>query len=370
MKLLKLLAITLFIAILVNCAKKEDVKTYEQCEENGIRTTRNNGTPADSTFKIELKEVGIIDLNISKDSVSNFNSPSDYDMDEDGNIFIFDQRNSRIHKYDSIGKFILAFGGKGSGPGEFQRPGYMNIKRDTLYIPELASVSILKFDLNGKYLAKKQYKNMMDFPIRAFKFGENFISIGDGNKMNRSESGNPVSIYEVTMFDQNFNLKKNVFLLENEFILDSEYDPSAKGVKAVASDLDLFVYEYSKTDYKIDVYNLNGDKVRSIRKNYAKIKTSDEAKKRQEKSNKKRGSKYKTLFKNSISKINTDKYGRLWVRSSVKNKEEGSHYDIFQNDIFQRRIEIKQKEGEWIRYFGEKLISLSRNKNIITIYDY
>ena len=369
MKLLKLLAITLSIAVIVNCAKNKEV-TFEQYEENRIRITKNNGIPADSTFKIELKEVGFIDLNISVDSVSNFNSPSDYDIDEEGNIFIFDQRNSRVHKYDSTGKFILAFGRKGAGPGEFQRPGYMNIKKDTLYIPELANASISKFDLNGKYLSKKQCEGMSDFPIKAFKFGENFISIGNGNKVNRSKSGNPVSIYEVTMFDQNFKYMKNVYLLEHEFKWDSEYDPSAKGVKAIASDKELFVYEYSKDLYEIDVYDVDGEKVRVIKKNYAKIKTSEEERKRQEERNKKRGSKHKTLYKKSIYSMNTDKYGRLWVHSSVKNKEEGSHYDIFQNDIFQRRIEIKQKEGEWIRYFGEKLIGYNRDKNIITIYDY
>ncbi|HAQ61866.1 TPA: hypothetical protein DCR49_07710, partial [Candidatus Delongbacteria bacterium] len=49
----------MIILIISGCTKK--VATYEQVVENGIRITKNTGVPADSTFKIELKEVGFID---------------------------------------------------------------------------------------------------------------------------------------------------------------------------------------------------------------------------------------------------------------------------------------------------------------------
>ena len=64
MKLVKLLAITLFIAMIVNCAKKEEVKTYEQYEENGIKFTRNNGIPADSTLELNFKMIFMLYLSL------------------------------------------------------------------------------------------------------------------------------------------------------------------------------------------------------------------------------------------------------------------------------------------------------------------
>ena len=47
------------LLIMSGCTKKES--TYKQYDLNGIMITENTGVPADSTFKIELREVAYID---------------------------------------------------------------------------------------------------------------------------------------------------------------------------------------------------------------------------------------------------------------------------------------------------------------------
>ena len=52
-----------------------------------------------------------------------FNRPTDVGWDAEGNIFVTDgYGNSRIVKYDKQGKFLAQAGGKGSEPGQLNRP--------------------------------------------------------------------------------------------------------------------------------------------------------------------------------------------------------------------------------------------------------
>ena len=44
------------------------------------------------------------------------------DVDAAGNVWLADRANHRIQKYDPHGKFILKFGSKGAGPGQFDNP--------------------------------------------------------------------------------------------------------------------------------------------------------------------------------------------------------------------------------------------------------
>lgn len=54
-----------------------------------------------------------------------FGSINDVEVDKLGNIYVLDQRMSRVMKFDEKGKFILKFGKKGQGPGEFEFPEAM-----------------------------------------------------------------------------------------------------------------------------------------------------------------------------------------------------------------------------------------------------
>ena len=53
-------------------------------------------------------------------------------MDDEGNIIVADSRNDRIQVFSSSGVFLRKFGGKGSGPGEFDRPCGICMTQDGL----------------------------------------------------------------------------------------------------------------------------------------------------------------------------------------------------------------------------------------------
>jgi hypothetical protein len=80
--------------------------------------------------------------------------------------------------------------------------------------------------------------------------------------------------------------------------------------------------------------------------------------------------KWKKVYKNSINWMQIDKYDRLLVNSSVKKEEEGQYFDVFENDIFQKRIKIEIEKGYTPLFVEEKIIGVNFDNYNIKIYDY
>ena len=104
-----------------------------------------------------------------------FGSINDVEVDSWGNIYVLDGKMTRIVKFDRDGKFILRFGKKGQGPGEFGFPESMVLDSDrNIYV--LSSGKVLVFDENGKYLQSFPY-NFYGIDI-ALDNEENLILLG------------------------------------------------------------------------------------------------------------------------------------------------------------------------------------------------
>jgi hypothetical protein len=369
MKVLRYLVILSVSFVLISCTKKES--TYRVSEVNGIRITENTGVPADSTFKIELREVAFIGNDAETDPEKSFNQASFLDFDNVGNIYILDRTKYMIFKYDPKGSFVKSFGRQGQGPGEFIVPGIINVRKDTLYVTDVDSYKISKFNLDGEFLGDKKYPDIHNFPMLPSKFGENFITVFGATKSIVTDEGKRTNIKETSLYDHNFDFIKNLHILEYEPPAeDAEFDPTEKGIQAAASDINAYVYEHSKTQYKIDVYDINGNKVREIRKYYSRIKTPSDFHKKYEEIWAKQGRKFKSEFRNSIYQLRTDKYNRLWVSGPTNKEEEGNYYDIFENDVFINRVKPVMEEGYGVLFVDEKIIGYNGSENKIKIYEY
>jgi len=103
----------------------------------------------DGTLVMTLGRAGI-----SGDGPDVFNGPCDVAVAENGDIFVADGHwNARIVKFSQDGRFIKAWGRKGSGPGEFDVPYTLVIdKRGRVLVGDRTNQRIQLFDQDGRLL--------------------------------------------------------------------------------------------------------------------------------------------------------------------------------------------------------------------------
>jgi sugar lactone lactonase YvrE len=72
-----------------------------------------------------------------------------------GDLFVMDEGNSRIDKFDSSGRFLFSFGSSGIGDGQFDSPKDLAIDRwSSIYVTDNGQRSIQKYDSSGTFIKK------------------------------------------------------------------------------------------------------------------------------------------------------------------------------------------------------------------------
>jgi DNA-binding beta-propeller fold protein YncE len=129
---------------------------------HGIRIDRNGHVWATDTgyhlvmeFTKEgklLRTLGI--KGKAGDTPDTFNRPTDVAFLPNGDFFVTDgYGNSRVVKFSRDGKYLLEWGKRGTGPGEFDLPHAAVIdSRRNVYVSDRENNRIQIFDSNGKFL--------------------------------------------------------------------------------------------------------------------------------------------------------------------------------------------------------------------------
>ncbi len=93
----------------------------------------------------------------------NFNMPTDVAFAPNGDFFVTDgYGNTRVVKFSSDGRYLLEWGTRGSGPGEFMLPhGVVMDAQGKVYVSDRENRRIEIFDANGKFLS--QWANVGGF---------------------------------------------------------------------------------------------------------------------------------------------------------------------------------------------------------------
>ncbi len=91
---------------------------------------------------------------VAGNDATHFAGPTDIAWLPDGTFFVTDGYvNTRVVKFDKDGKFLMTWGSKGAGPGQFNLPHSIDIDRARrLYIADRDNGRVQIFDEAGKYL--------------------------------------------------------------------------------------------------------------------------------------------------------------------------------------------------------------------------
>lgn len=108
-----------------------------------------------------------------------FGRPTDIAFLPDGTFFISDgYTNTRVVKFDRNGQFLMTWGKKGTGPGEFNLPHSIDIDRQRrVYVSDRSNSRIQIFDEHGKYL--DEWRNIRS-PYHIMTTADNHLWVADG----------------------------------------------------------------------------------------------------------------------------------------------------------------------------------------------
>jgi DNA-binding beta-propeller fold protein YncE len=108
---------------------------------------------------VQLDEQGRVRLvlgrkNTPGETEMNFNRPTDVAFAPNGDIYVADgYGNSRVMRFDREGRFISAWGKKGTKPGEFNLPHAVAVDRKgRVYVGDRENFRMQLFSAEGKFL--------------------------------------------------------------------------------------------------------------------------------------------------------------------------------------------------------------------------
>ncbi len=153
-------------------------------------------TPGKGHIVVKFSPAGKVLLTLGKagvtgDGPDTFNQPSDVVTARNGDIFVADghggNTNARIVKFSKDGKFIKAWGKKGTGPGEFDTPHAIALDSSgRLFVADRNNNRIQLFDQDGKFLAEwKQFSR----PSGIFIDKNDVIYVADSESNTRRHPG-------------------------------------------------------------------------------------------------------------------------------------------------------------------------------------
>ncbi|HYL38607.1 MAG TPA: peptidyl-alpha-hydroxyglycine alpha-amidating lyase family protein [Bryobacteraceae bacterium] len=125
---------------------------------------------------------------VAGESPTTFNGPTDIAIAPNGDIFVSDGHvNNRVVKFSKDGKFIKAWGKKGSGPGEFNVPHTLAFdSRGRLFVGDRSNSRIQIFDQDGNYLEEwKQFSR----PSGIFITKDDTILVADSDSNTATNLG-------------------------------------------------------------------------------------------------------------------------------------------------------------------------------------
>lgn len=266
----------------------------------------------------------------------------------DEKVYFCNMMQHKITILDFDGNLIKTINSTGKGPGELilPYPIIYDEKKSCIEVFDVGNLRYSYFTYEGDYIKDKmQVSKTPTIPFDLKAFGQftlecNIIMQVKNSKMKKYytlqivKPDTSIVLFEV---EEDFSQVPK-FTCNNEYVYSS----------LISTD-----------EYRIDVYNANGKKVKEIRKEFKQIKIPHDEIVRIKKDTKdKKGYKIPKFY-NAIYDIHIDIRGNLWV--GTYNNERKDYYDII-NKRGKILLQFEPSEEYMgLRLYNNKLIEVIRN---------
>jgi len=350
----------IYFTFTLNVSCRSDKYGWEGSIEkkNNVTIVKNPSKPLYSESVISFGE----DLSIgSKDGAEEyiFSRIGDIEVDDKGNIYVIDILDAQIRVFNEKGVYLNTYGGKGQGPGEMQRPIFMQItSKNELVVYDSMTFRFLYYSRDGKYLHSINTKPGI-FPIK--------LDSNDNIICQKISAPPPINGKVLMKYDTDFNL-----LLE---IVRSE--KGKKGILEIGKPScycnitlnDQIVWGCS-SEYKINVLNSSGKMTLKILKEDVPLKITEDIRNKylnQYSPSIKAGLKlnFYTHYP-SFSNILTDEDGLIYVKTYEKTSPNSQYYyfDVFDNKgIYLVKLPIYMNLDNKSVWKNNKLYTIETDQN-------
>jgi len=356
--------VILIFSMFICCKPKQE--KIERVIEDGVEVILNHIEPykiqaEPATFNLE--EIFTIDTEYFDIARIGLTDIRCFDVDSKGNIYFLKFRQGaedHIFKFDKNGRYITSFGPIGQGPGEFRSPLHLKIdNQDNVMVTDQVTRKLIIFNKDGN-LIKEINITPSDLWIAKVSCLENgkFLLFGQLIGFSNSEY---IQI-PLRLVNSQFEEVKELYRHKRMRAI------VAKRFKGTPS---LFSWSTSKgkiyvgngdRGYEIWVYDLDGNLIRKIKKEYKKVPVSEEYKKKRMEiiSDWLKEITYFPDFFPAYQSFLTDDRGRLFVMSYEKGENPGEFmFDIFNPDgVFIERKSL----NVWI---WESLVKAKIKRNLL-----
>jgi len=347
----KILLLMFILSLLFYCTSKQD--EVAKIVEDGVEVVINPIEPyiiKGESSTLHLEEEFIIDFEREDLADKGIINVIGFDVDSHSNIYFMISRGSGdfIFKFDEKGYFLSSFGRKGQGPGELETPRFLRVNDlDQIAVSDMSRNKLCLFEKNGDVIKEI----LLASNHRAATLLENEKILAMKGSFNREEGRGELPIIlcdeeleEIKMlhpgrYMPNFTLAKKV----NGLRLYRDYN-----VWKISKGL-IYVGNYG-SGYEFLIYDMEGNLLRKIRKDYHKVKVPDQEKEKIfnwlennfDSFEQFKGKIYFPEFYPPFQFFFLDERGRLYVMTYEKGKGPNDFvYDIFNPDgIFTGRIEL------------------------------
>jgi hypothetical protein len=325
----KSLYVLLGIGFLASCAGREP--QVDKVMEDGVEVVLNHLDP----YKIKgqpstmsLEKVLSIDLERADVVEAGLGSAGEWDVDGEGNIFVvgFKNRENFIYRFDRAGHLTGSFGRRGQGPGELQWPFLSGVSENGEIAFTDYGQKFIIYDRNGKILqeVKLQHRATHIDPLANGKY------LAFRPRSDLSTASFYVDV--LTLCDSKFTDLK---------ILD-RYERPSDNAKQVPYFMwrvsnDRIIIANEARGYELWVYDLDGNLVRKVRKEYRPVRVTEEIKDAILGPGYRRsGISQDKYFPNPLPPLNqffTDDEGRIFVMTYERGANPGEYlWDMFNPD--------------------------------------